>query len=108
MRSNVVKCGRMLYNLCVIQAQEDRIHGKILPQIMLYAVRLRYICNLRAPDFIGVLDSENHEPRKGVNMSFISKKNEIYTYKQERIGLAYLYYKRKVCADGKRTMPTDL
>ncbi len=62
--------------------------------------------NLRANDFMDVL--RDHHPKKGINLSFVTKKSEIYTYKQERVGLSYLYYKRKVCADGRRTMPTDL
>ncbi len=64
--------------------------------------------NLRTPDFVSVLHDDRHEPKKGVNMSFIAKNANIYTYKQERVGLSYLYYKRKVCNDGKRTEPTDL
>ncbi len=64
--------------------------------------------NLQAKDFVSVLDDDGHNPKKGINLSFVTKNSEIYTYKQERVGLSYLYYKRKVCSDGKRTEPTDL
>ncbi len=62
--------------------------------------------NLRCDDFVHVL--EFGYPRNGTNLSFVMKNTEIYTYKQERVGLAYLYYKRKVRSDRYRTDPTDL
>ncbi len=62
--------------------------------------------NLTSIDFLDVLAKKN--PKDGVNFSFITKQSNIYTYKQHRVGLSYLYYKRKVCSDGLRTEPTDL
>ncbi len=62
--------------------------------------------NLRRDDFVHVL--EFGYPRTGTNLSFVMKNTEIYTYKQERVGLSYLYYKRKVKSDRYRTDPTDL
>ena len=61
---------------------------------------------LTSADFLDVL--KTRKPKDGVNFSFITKKSDIYTYKQNRVGLSYLYHKRKVCDDGLRTEPTDL
>ncbi len=41
----------------------------------------------------------------GVNVGFQVHKNALYTYRQERDSLSYLYIKRKVCDDGVSTEP---
>ncbi len=62
--------------------------------------------NLNETHFIDVLATK--KACKGQNISFMTKGSDIYTYKQERVGLSYLYYKRVVCPDGYRTLPTDV
>ncbi len=56
--------------------------------------------------FIDVLSTK--KPCDGQNISFMIKDSNIYTYKQMRVGLSYLYYKRIVCDDGCRTLPTNI
>ena len=41
----------------------------------------------------------------GVNVGFQVHNNALYTYRQERDSLSYLYIKRKVCDDGVSTEP---
>ena len=42
------------------------------------------------------------------NVGFVSKKNSIFTYEQQRAGISYFYIKREVQADGITTKPLDL
>ncbi len=56
--------------------------------------------------FRSVLKTKRSEG--GVNKGFILRKNKMVTYNQRRLGLTYLYVKRKVCADGVSTLPLDI
>ncbi len=62
--------------------------------------------DLVSNDFKDVLESQT--PKKGKNISFCSKDSNMYTYKQERVGLSYLYCKRIVSSDGFTTSPTNV
>ena len=44
----------------------------------------------------------------GVNIGFQVKNNAVYTYRQQRNALSYLYPKRKVMADGITTVPLTI
>ncbi len=61
---------------------------------------------LNKDDYLTVLTSG--QPKNGVNLSFMVRDSNIFTYKQERVGLSYLYYKRIVDSDGCRTQPTNI
>jgi len=51
---------------------------------------------------------ESKESSGSTNVGFISKDNQIYTYKQHRRGFSYFYIKRKVSDDGITTKPLDI
>ncbi len=51
---------------------------------------------------------ETMQPGGGYNRGFQLKQNSIYTYKQWRSALSYLYPKRKVLQDGLATEPLDI
>ncbi len=57
-------------------------------------------------DYLSVLSTG--VPKDGLNISFTVRDSNIFTYKQTRRGLSYLYYKRIVCNDGYRTLPTNV
>ena len=44
----------------------------------------------------------------GVNVGFQVKNNAVYTYRQQRNALSYLYPKRKVLSDGITTVPLSI
>ena len=58
---------------------------------------------LNMTDFKEVLNTK--EAQGGYNMGFQVKNNSMYTYKQWRSALSYLYPKRQVLADGVSTIP---
>ena len=51
---------------------------------------------------------ETMQPTGGHNMGFQVKNNKMYTYKQWRCALSFLYPKRQVLADGISTIPLDI
>ena len=51
---------------------------------------------------------KTHKAESGYNRGFRVRKNEVFTYTQERRGFSYLYCKRKVLDDGIHTMPLDI
>ncbi len=51
---------------------------------------------------------ETMKPTGGYNMGFQMKNNRMYTYKQWRSALSFLYPKRKVLADGISSVPLDI
>ena len=60
-----------------------------------------------SPDhFLNVL--ETGIPKEAENRGFKNNKKFIETYKQNKIGLTYVYVKRKVLEDGISTVPLDL
>ena len=44
----------------------------------------------------------------GINIGFQVKNNAVYTYRQQRNALSYLYPKWKVMADGIATVPLSI
>ena len=56
--------------------------------------------------FLGVLD--NKLSVSGTNKGFVVKDNNMFTYKQVRTGLTYLYAKRRVLQDGVSTTNLDI
>ena len=50
----------------------------------------------------------NREPATGKNIGFRLKGQKMYTYKQTKSALSFLYPKRKVLADGVSTLPLDV
>ena len=59
-----------------------------------------------AEHFLDVL--ETGTPKEAENRGFRTNKRFIETYKQNKIGLTYVYVKRKVLEDGIKTVPLDL
>ena len=57
-------------------------------------------------EFMDVLFNRNS--KSGLNRGFRVVKGELLQYVQKRIGLSFMYCKRKVCADGISTLPLDL
>ena len=62
--------------------------------------------NIRFDDFKSVLLSQNSQTI--TNKGFRVSNNNMFTYKQQKVGLSYLYIKRKVANNGVDTLPTDL
>ena len=77
----------------------------IPPKVSTKGISKRH-SKLLAADFNEVLESK--KSKKGTNISFKSSDSNVYTYKQEKIGLSYLYCKRIVCEDGFTTLPTNM
>ena len=46
--------------------------------------------------------------RSGTNYGIRCHSNTMFTYKQERLGLSYIYLKRKVTDNGISTVPLDV
>lgn len=61
---------------------------------------------LTKDQFISVL--QNKSPVQGCNTGFLKKNHQLFTYKQARNGLTYLYAKRHVLPDGVSTLPPDV
>ena len=51
---------------------------------------------------------KTRKAQSGVNRGFRVRKNDVFTYIQERRGFSYLYCKRKVLSDGIHTEPLDV
>ena len=51
---------------------------------------------------------DNREPVYCENTGIRLNKNELYTYRQRKIGFQYLYVKRRVASDGVSTFPLDI
>lgn len=62
--------------------------------------------NLTKNQFLTVLETKKASSHK--NKGFIMKDKYMYTYEMERLGLPYVYYKRKVLDDGVSTTYLDI
>jgi hypothetical protein len=60
----------------------------------------------RFQDFKSVLTTK--KPNQIINKGFRVTDNSMYTYIQKKVGLPYLYFKRKVADNGVDTEPTDV
>ena len=62
--------------------------------------------NLTKRQFLQVLETKNASSHR--NKGFIMKDKYMFTYEMERLGLPYVYYKRKVLDDGVSTTYLDI
>ena len=62
--------------------------------------------NLSKSQFMNVLKTKEASSHR--NKGFIMKDKFMYTYEMERLGLPYVYYKRKVLDDGVSTTYLDI